>query len=475
MSNHKLGIIAPYRDRYDQLMIFKRHITKFLKKTDIDYELIIVEQDNAKNFNRGKLLNIGFLVAKKLGCDYVVFHDIDMIPTKVDYSYSDHPTHLASKFVSENKNFKRIIFDEYFGGVTIFPVDDFERINGYSNEYWGWGYEDDDLLWRCKVNGIKLDKKEIQTTGGNSVALKFNGHNAFVEGRNTFNLSQPITLFISFCSDDVYCNFEKYDDTYSIFSIPGLDMNINFNSYSRYNFEIYDENENITYINSELKPNYETTICVTINPITKTIKMFQDGIIVGEKTYTGNLYNYESVRKFYLGVGDVRRKDEPKYFRGLIDRFAVFNDELSEIEIQTISKNKHYGLTQNFDYYTSSDKLHLSYDCKFIKGYKLIDLSGNENHGKISNCEIVKYDFKETKLTHIPFRRQCTFRLLTHEENGYVNGAWKDLTTRYNQMRYYNEVVRGFRDEKEDGLSNCKYKEVTQVKIDNQTHVTVSI
>lgn len=475
MNNHKLGIIVPYRDRYDQLVIFKRHIINFLKKTDINYELIIVEQDNAKNFNRGKLLNVGFLRAKKLGCDYVVFHDIDMIPIIVDYSYSEYPTHLASKFVSNNKDFNRIVFDEYFGGVTIFPIEDFERINGYSNDYWGWGYEDDDLLWRCKINGIKLDQKEITTTGSNGAALKFNGKDALVEGRNTFNLNEPITFFVSFCSDDVYCDHEKYDDTYCIFSVPGLDMNINFNSYSRYNFEIYDENQKIIYINSELKSNYKTTICVTINPITKTIKMFQDGNLVGKNEYVGNLYDYESVRKFYLGVGNFRDKENPKYYKGLINSFAVFNDELSELEIETISKNKHFGLTQNFGNYTSSDKLHLYYDSKFIKAYKLIDLSGNDNHGKISNCEIVKYDFEDSKTIQIPFRRDCTFRLLSHEENGYVNGAWKDLTTRYNQMRYYNEIVKGFRDPKQDGLSTCDFKELGHVKVDNQTHITVSI
>ena len=83
----KLGIIVPYRDRYDHLIIFKKRIISFLKNKAIDYELIIVEQDNAKNFNRGKLLNIGFLYAKKLECDYVVFHDVDMIPNNdVDYS-----------------------------------------------------------------------------------------------------------------------------------------------------------------------------------------------------------------------------------------------------------------------------------------------------------------------------------------------------------------------------------------------------
>ena len=134
MEMHKLGVIVPFRDRYEHLVEFKSKIVEYLNKQNIQYELIIIEQDDAKLFNRGKLLNIGFKCAKKLECDYVAFHDVDMIPVDVDYSYSETPTHLSSKFLSKDPNFKRIVFDEYFGGVTIFPVEMFEAINGYSND-----------------------------------------------------------------------------------------------------------------------------------------------------------------------------------------------------------------------------------------------------------------------------------------------------------------------------------------------------
>ena len=73
MTNHKLGIVVPYRNRYAQLYEFKQSIKEYFRKTEIDYRLIVVEQDDAKLFNRGKLLNIGFLEAKKLKCDYVLF------------------------------------------------------------------------------------------------------------------------------------------------------------------------------------------------------------------------------------------------------------------------------------------------------------------------------------------------------------------------------------------------------------------
>jgi hypothetical protein len=474
-KKHKLGVVVPYRDRYDQLVTFKKRISDYLDNVGIEYELIVIEQDDAKTFNRGKLLNVGFTYAKKMNCDYVVFHDVDMLPINVDYLYSEHPVHLAAKFKSNDPNFNRVIFDEYFGGVTLFSVEDFEQINGYSNEYWGWGYEDTDLLYRCKINNIKLDTKEIPLVGGNTAALKFNGVNANVEFKNVINMDSNVTFFVTFYPDDIKCNHEKYDDTYSIFTIPGCDLSINYNSYSRYNFQMYDFFENVIYVNSDILPNHKTNICVTINPINKLVKMYQNGVLVGEKKYEKELFNYNSIRKAYLGCSNVIEESTLNNFSGLISSFASYNKCLDESEIKELSKNQYFGLTQNFGDYNSSDNLVTYYDAKFIKNYQLVDLVNYKNNAKIVNCEIVGYTFDDIKHIQIPFRRDCEFELLSHKENGYVDGAWKDITTRYNQMRYHNEVFFGYRNTKEDGLSNLNFKELGSATINNQTHITVSI
>ena len=157
-KSHKLGVIVPQRRRLEHLEIFKEKITNYLNERGIDFELIIVNQDEAKQFNRGMLLNIGFKFAKQMRCDYVVFHDVDMIPLDVDYSYSEVPLHLATNFEGSPK----VVFDEYFGGVTMFPTKLFEQIDGYSNKYWGWGYEDTDLLFRCRQHNIPLDIQKIK-------------------------------------------------------------------------------------------------------------------------------------------------------------------------------------------------------------------------------------------------------------------------------------------------------------------------
>ena len=55
------------------------------------------------------------------------------------------PKHLA---VAVNKWKYRLIYKNYFGGVTALSKEQFEDINGFSNSFYGWGGEDDDLFHR---------------------------------------------------------------------------------------------------------------------------------------------------------------------------------------------------------------------------------------------------------------------------------------------------------------------------------------
>ena len=116
----KLGIIVPYRDREEHLSRFIPEIQSHLEKTSIDdYEVFVINQDNDLPFNRGWLCNIGFTLAKNAKCDYVCFHDVDMLPEddSCDYSWVDRPTQLSTR-LSNNKY--KLPYPEYFGGVHCF-------------------------------------------------------------------------------------------------------------------------------------------------------------------------------------------------------------------------------------------------------------------------------------------------------------------------------------------------------------------
>ena len=145
-------VIVPYRDREEHLEIFVPHIKEFIPNC----EVVVVEQDNDKPFNRGKLLNIGFIYSLSEEERYFIFHDVDMLPVSADYSYPIRPTHIATR-VSQFQY--KMPFRHYFGGVTLFNKQDFIDINGYMNDFWGWGSEDDELIFQLQRRKTRIDRR----------------------------------------------------------------------------------------------------------------------------------------------------------------------------------------------------------------------------------------------------------------------------------------------------------------------------
>lgn len=471
---NKLGIIVPYRNRPNNLNTFYNHMTEYFSNKDIRYEIFIIDQDNAKQFNRGKLLNIGFKYAEKAKCNYVVFHDIDMLPVDVDYSYSDIPLHLSTNFLLEPEQ-KRDDFDEYFGGVTLFPTEDFKKINGYSNKYWAWGYEDTDLLYRCVKAEVPLNDMLIKNMGRKGKFLKFNGINSYVKTKNIIDLNNNSTFFISFYPEKLLLNHENSSDEFTTFSIPGWDFAVSYTSFSRYNFCTFDSSHNALYVNSKIKTNYKTNLVVTLNRDENKIKVYQDGEFIGETPYYKKLYFYKKEKFFYLGVGNPNREKKPNYFVGHIDSFAYFDSILNESEIKEISTNDVYLLRRDFGDYKSSKDLKCYYDARYIKKYILTDLSGNENHGEIFNCDIVDLDFSDYKEIKVPHKRESLFKLLKHDNNGFIGNGWKDQATRWNQLRFHNEISMNDDLILNDGLIDLNYTEHGKQKINKITHINVGL
>jgi hypothetical protein len=73
--------------------------------------------------------NIAAYYAFKDGCDYIAWHDVDMLPhEECDYSYPEEtPIHIATKL---SKYQYGLGYDQYFGGVVLFTKEQAERTNG---------------------------------------------------------------------------------------------------------------------------------------------------------------------------------------------------------------------------------------------------------------------------------------------------------------------------------------------------------
>ena len=52
----------------------------------VDHRIFVINQTDDWRFNRGQLINVGFLLAKQ-SCDYIVMHDVDLLPMNKNLSY----------------------------------------------------------------------------------------------------------------------------------------------------------------------------------------------------------------------------------------------------------------------------------------------------------------------------------------------------------------------------------------------------
>ena len=166
----KLLISVPYRDREQQYKAFLSHIKAYFLNDkfdkNINVKICIVEQSNSKPFNLGCLNNIGFDINKDY-LDYIVINNIDFLPIFSDFTYSEDPMLLIKygynnlPMKPSNRSSRNIIkapSREYvFLGSVLIPKEIFKKVNGYSNSYWGWGFEDSDM--RKRLETMKIDIK----------------------------------------------------------------------------------------------------------------------------------------------------------------------------------------------------------------------------------------------------------------------------------------------------------------------------
>lgn len=108
-----------------------------------------------------------------------IFHDVDHLPEDDHNPYScpedGKPRQLA--YSRSDGNYKYItnfnyhlifliiikylyspIARSFFGGVSAVTTKDYRQINGYSNSFWGWGGEDDDLFRRIRMNKLNVTR-----------------------------------------------------------------------------------------------------------------------------------------------------------------------------------------------------------------------------------------------------------------------------------------------------------------------------
>lgn len=173
-----ISIIIPFAEfktserRSEQLQKFIEIINTYPFRNRV--HVIIAEQIYPKNkFNKGKLLNaiVDFLT-KTSDIEYIIFNDVDMIPDEelFEQYFKTNKTCSFIRLDSDvhKKGYKNNPKYPLAGGIFGIHIKNFMKINGFPNNFWGWGGEDDIISERVTVkNGldfIRVDRGEYIST-----------------------------------------------------------------------------------------------------------------------------------------------------------------------------------------------------------------------------------------------------------------------------------------------------------------------
>jgi len=103
----------------------------------------VVRVEGEEIFNGGMARNTG---AKHVKTDYVLFIDSDM--TMKDWSLASSLSLVPGKFFHGPHNIPPF-------GTSLVRMEDFKKVNGYSELYPAYGWEDNDLYNRLEASGLR--------------------------------------------------------------------------------------------------------------------------------------------------------------------------------------------------------------------------------------------------------------------------------------------------------------------------------
>jgi hypothetical protein len=472
----KLGVCVPYRNREAHLSEFVPKVGAYLDSKGIDYHIYVCHQVDDKLFNRGATKNIAAKHAFEEGCDYIVWHDIDMLPEEgggADYSFpTETPIHIATSISQMDYKLK---YEEYFGGAVLFSKEQVEKTNGYSNDYWDWGMEDDDLFWRCVLEGY-VDDTYMDYPNTIQNYLSFNGKNSFIKipknpkiksltsRSHTISIlvranqqEEKVPIWLIGDSDRRFCE-------YPILRRPGYDYGLSYNNSRAYTAQLWDTNQNHLYQWIKRYENQWSWVTLNVDASKQNIHFYLNGkesdARHGHGTqsplhYDERLKSY-GLGDYYIGTTTSTPKSEPnRWFKGDIAKVMMWSRNLSSDEIANLHKE------------IPTDKLMVHYDFNHkdqIDSTRMaIDLSGNDIDGNITRGTFNQEEIK-IPYTIIPHRKDGKMHCLPHKDEGMVqddngNDVWaKGETTARNERRYILQMQQGTWDYKSDGIEQLKYE-----------------
>jgi len=482
----KLAICVPHYKRKEHLETFIPHMDKFFEGKGIEYKIFVANQvypDSVSGFNRGTSKNVAFDVAQKEGYDYFCFHDIDMLPEDdtCDYSYPKNVEHLAVHVAQFDYGLK---YQEYFGGSILFTKEHYEQINGYSNGYWNWGMEDDDILYRVKKKGLAKETFMNHQLDGEENFLRLDGLSNYIKINPNDSIREltgdSFTMSVMVRAEDRF-DIPKYliGDIENrefihqyIFGRPSFQMGLGWDNSDAYSFGLFNRKNNHSYMWIKRPPDVWTHLMVTVDVDRGELRFFLNGEESDSRFGHGSEspLGFESPLKkyggnpFYVGVGDPRKDEGGGYFAGDIAQVCLFDKALNSQEIEEYYESD-YPDVLNF-----APKLY--YDFSNVKDDIVYDISGHGNHGILNGGYVESEQINNIPNTTLPYRtRPGKFFSQAHKRNDMIGGKWvHQKDTSINERRFVEEVQGGIIDTDEDGLTDLNYSVVKKEKLFGTEH-----
>ena len=359
-------------------------------------------------------------------------------------------------------------YQEYFGGCILFTKEHYEQINGYSNGYWNWGMEDDDILHRVKQKGLAQETFMNHNSDKERNFIRLNGLTDYIKINPTDSIreltSQSFTFAVMVRAEDRFdipkyligdVENRKFIHQY-ILGRPSFQMGLGWDNSDAYSFGLFNQKNNHSYMWIKRPPDVWTHLMVTVNVELNQIRFYLNGEESDSRFGHGSQspLPFESPLKkyggnpYYIGVGDPRQEDEI-FFAGDIGQVVMWDKSLNSDEIQA--------------YYTTDYPTPISpklfYDFSRVENDIVFDNSGFDNHGVVKGGYVESEPIESIRNTTLPFRnRPGKFFSQEHKRNDMVGGKWvHQKDTSINERRFVEEVQGGIINTDEDGLSDLNY------------------
>lgn len=151
-----IKVSIPYRGMPKSKQRMLQILESFSDDKDVQFQ-IVEQSEDGRRFNLGKMINVGFdLFSKASDTDdwTYFFHPIDLFP-KQGFA----PYRSGAELLLQNKidicSYNIPEKDLHYRSCSYRP-DAYRKFNGYTNNFWGWGAEDDEFFNRVRMTNLRM-------------------------------------------------------------------------------------------------------------------------------------------------------------------------------------------------------------------------------------------------------------------------------------------------------------------------------